>query len=69
MLQQILTDMHAILQDDSADFDYIFAILPYAYVCDRVDVLWAYLRKRMENEPTVSADLFSYIRSYIGETE
>lgn len=69
MLQQILTDMHVILQDDNADFDYIFVILPYAYVCDRVDVLWAYLLKRMENEPTISGDLFSYIRSYIGEIE
>lgn len=69
MIQQILTDMHMIMQDDRVDYDYIFAILPYGYVYDRIDVLRTYLLKEMVKESSISSELRSYIRAYLGETE
>lgn len=69
LVQQILTDMHIILQDDSTDYDYIFAILPYGYVCDKIDVLRNYLFKEAVNESSISTEALSYIRAYVGETE
>ena len=69
LVQQILTDMHIILQDDSSDYDYIFAILSYGYVCDRVDVLRNYLFKGEAKESSMSSEALSYIRAYVGETE
>lgn len=69
MLQQILTDMHMIMQDDRVDYDYIFAILPCGYVYDRIDVLRTYLLKGMVKESSISSELLSYIRAYLGETE
>ncbi|MEY8396453.1 hypothetical protein AALB64_16845 [Lachnospiraceae bacterium 45-P1] len=69
LVQQILTDMHIILQDDSSDYDYIFAILPYGYVCDRMDVLRNYLFKEAAKESSMSSEVLSYIRAYVGETE
>lgn len=69
LVQQILTDMHIILEDDSFDYDYIFAILPYGYVCDKIDVLRNYLFKEAVNESSISTEALSYIRAYVGETE
>ena len=69
LIQQILTDMHIILQDDSPDYDYIFAILPYGYVCGRIDVLRNYLFKETEKESWMSSEVLSYIYAYLGETE
>ena len=69
LIQQILTDMHIILQDDSLDYDYIFAILPYAYVCDRIDVLRRHLFKGAAKESLASSEVLSYIHTYLGETE
>lgn len=69
LVQQILTDMHSILQDDSSDYDFIFTILPYGYVCDRIDVLRNYLFKREAKESSMSSEVLSYIRAYVGETE
>ncbi len=69
LLQQILTDMHILLQDDSADYDCLFALLPYAYVCDRADVFLTYLNERIAGESSISSELFSYINACLGETE
>ncbi|MCI9487915.1 MAG: hypothetical protein HFI64_13335 [Lachnospiraceae bacterium] len=69
LVQQILTDMHIILEDDSFDYDYIFAILPYAYVCDRIDVLRSHLFKGAAKESLASSEVLSYIHTYLGETE
>lgn len=69
LVQQVLTDMHIILQDDSSDYDYIFAILPYGYVFDKIDVLRNCLFKEATKESSMSSELLSYIRSYLGETE
>lgn len=35
LLQQVLTDMHEIEQVDNADYDCIFALIPYAYACEK----------------------------------
>ena len=69
LVQQILTDMHIILEDDSFDYDYIFAILPYAYVCDRIDVLRNHLFKGAAKESLLSSEVLSYIHTHLGETE
>ena len=64
-----MTDMHILLQDDSADYDCLFALLPYAYVCDRADVFLTYLNERIAGESSISSELFSYINACLGETE
>lgn len=69
LLQQILTDMHILLQDDSADYDCLFALLLYAYVCDRADVFLTYLNERIAGESPISSELFSYINACLGEAE
>lgn len=66
-IQQVLTDMHIILQDENVDYDCIFALLPYAYICEKTDILREQFLEADQKKIAVSADLIASINAYLGE--
>ncbi len=67
--QQVITDMHIILQDNNADYDCIFALLPYAYSCEKTDVFSEQFVKAAQRDMSISDDLFDSLSMYLGEIE
>lgn len=69
LLQQVLTDMHEIEQVDNADYDCIFAFIPYAYACGKTSILKEELLGHPQKEIIVSSDVISFINTYFGELD
>ena len=69
LLQQVLTDMHEIEQVDNADYDCIFALIPYAYACEKTSILKEELLGHPQKEIIVSSDVISLINTYFGELD
>lgn len=69
LLQQILTDMHEIAQDDNADYDCIFALIPYTYTCEKTSIIKEHLLGYLQKEMRVSSELISFINTYFGEMD
>lgn len=67
IIQQLLTDMHEIAQDNNADYDCIFALIPYAYACEKTSILKEELLGHPQREIAVSSDVISLINTYFGE--
>ncbi|MCB7067787.1 hypothetical protein LI031_28455 [Enterocloster citroniae] len=67
IIQQVLTDMHEIAQDNNADYDCIFALIPYAYACEKTSILKEELLGHPQREIAVSSDVISLINTYFGE--
>lgn len=69
LLQQVLTDMHEIEQVDNADYDCIFALIPYAYTCEKTSILKEELLGHPQKEIILSYDVISFINTYFGELD
>ena len=68
-LQQMLADLHTIMEDSSADLDCLFALLPCAWVSGRQALLSEVVHKNGQSGITISTDVLSQISGYLGETK
>lgn len=69
LLQQLLTDMYALLDNKNADNNCIFVVLPYAYVYEKSDIFRECLIEEVPEKIPVSTELLSDIKSFFGEIE
>ena len=64
-LRQILADTKELLRNGSADDDFLFGVVPYAYVTGKTDVL----REELQSGHAVSKDIRSLLQAFLGESE
>ena len=64
-LRQILADTKALLRNGSPDDDFLFGVVPYAYVTGKTDIL----REELQSGHAVSKDTRSLLQAFLGESE
>lgn len=65
-LQRILTDMHCLLENESNDDDYLYGIVPYAYMTGKMELLVDIITQTTQTEQHPSADTKAQIRNLAG---
>lgn len=64
-LRQILADTKALLRNGSPDDDFLFGVVPYAYVTGKIDIL----REELQSGHAISKDTRSLLQTFLGEPE
>ena len=65
-LDRLLTDMHALLETDQADNDYIFLLYPLAYMTGSLGILKESIGKTQADSP-VSMGIRNFLPPYLRE--
>lgn len=68
-MQNILSNMHDMLQDKNADYDVIFALLPYAYATMQASLILDAIQDEDNKKLSVSKDILELIEGLYGENE
>lgn len=68
-MQNILSNMHDMLQDNNADYDVIFALLPYAYATMQASLILDAIQDEDNKKLSVSKDILELIEGLYGENE
>lgn len=66
-MQNILSNMHDMLQDNNADYDVIFALLPYATM--QASLILDAIQDEDNKKLPVSKDILELIEGLYGENE
>ncbi len=66
-ITMLLCNMHNMLGDKELDYDFILAVLPYAYVTLQMSLLFEKIHDESEKDITVSGNLIKLITELYGE--
>ena len=64
-LRQILADTKKLLENDNADDDFLFGVVPYAYVTGKANIL----RDEFRSDHSISRDTRNLFQTFLGEPE